>query len=49
MQKEEYVSPEISVVECCVEKGFASSGDGVMSVSDEVYSDDTKKTWWFGD
>ena len=25
MQTKEYVSPEITVVECCVEKGFAVS------------------------
>lgn len=27
MQKEEYVSPEVRVVECHVEKGFAVSSD----------------------
>lgn len=48
MQKEEYVSPEINVMECHVEKGFAASGyDEVMSVGTEEYSND--KNWWFAD
>lgn len=47
MQKEEYVSPEICVVECHVEKGFAASGYEEMSVAVEEYSNDKK--WWFGD
>lgn len=49
---EKYVAPEVYVVECQVEKGYANSGDGdSISFGDPVDEASTRSVeapdWWF--
>lgn len=39
---EKYVAPEVCIVECQVEKGFATS----LEVEGEVENGSTRSTWW---
>lgn len=39
---EKYVAPEVCIVECQVEKGFAAS----LEVEGEVENGSTRSTWW---
>lgn len=45
-KREKYVAPEVIVIECQVEKGFASSDTETFSIGEEVKTASTKD-WWF--
>lgn len=42
---EKYVAPEVCIVECQVEKGFATSNP-IFEVEGDVESGSTRSTWW---
>ena len=42
----QYVAPEVYVVECQVEKGYANSNPTTFSFGDDVQEANTKN-WWF--
>lgn len=47
-KKEQYIAPEVEVIECQVERGFAVSDPMTFSFGDDI-EDETVSTkqWWF--
>lgn len=46
-KREEYVAPEVLIIECQVEKGYASTDTiETFSIGEEVKTASTKD-WWF--
>lgn len=41
-----YEAPQVEIVEVAVEKGFASSGDFEIQVTDQKAKSDTDGNWW---